>query len=314
VDDLSFEFDPRSDVIDATVSPQEVTFSVLSVYRGIIWYTGSGLQSYLRTRIAPVSPGSERVNWLEVYQESFGNLLLVGPYATNQVVESEPWIYPLILNSSEFPPNGFGTVETWDGRIVNVGTRRWPYTGWCLETMDVVRPSLGHVYGENVGSPERTLDCDGLYRARVSESFIYEHPSAIRLPDLEPTTVRAAWTNGNIRRRGTKEEFYGRDVAGRPVIVMPRSCQVPMFVHTSRRDVGAIDDPSVECPPTETSRSVLDGATIGLQSSQYSDDKPRPGTYDYLWGFDLLEFQDDGVREALRWVMLDGWNLLVAKR
>lgn len=315
LDELVFDFDRTVDVADPALDPATVTPFELMRYRSVIWVVQRpAARSHLAESFAPQTILDYPYNPLEAYQRRMGNLLLVGPGVTGAMSADEvEFEYPIIFNTSFGPPFGFGIEDRLGALHRNRGTFQWPYTGWCLESRDLVRPPIGAISGE-YGEFLRTVACDGLEVARVANVFVVRNPGASRLSDLLPTSRRTD-LESNQGAISKDEEFYNVDVTDRIGVVFAlRDCQLPMFVHESRLDAGLIDDPPTQCPEADMTTSVVTGAPIAIQSSRYAGDKPRPGTNDYLWGFDPTSFERDGVIEALRWVLLYDWNLATAKR
>ena len=252
-------FASASDVIDTAFDSNRLNFSLINDYRAVIWLLRSGQSSFMTTRFAPPSPDGQRFNWLEIYQKFVGNVMLVGPAAATQSIQTnnqtfQTYTRPLILNASERPPGGLGTTEDAEGRTVNVGTLRYPYTSWCLDTVDQVRPSLGSIFGET-SQRRRLVKCDSYTYARLSPDFVAKfRPTEQEVASLQPTEIRLRAGESLLpdelstlqsEAKLPAEEFYNVNAANRPQLVSVRDCQTPMFLAVARMDV---DDEEIMAP------------------------------------------------------------------
>lgn len=254
-----FQFANHS--VDTETETPRMTFALANEYRGIVWYTNASRNSFLATQLAPQNSANVQFNWLEIYQRFVGNVMMVGPGVMFRSVEPLTFAFPIIFNSSS-PADGLaysmGTRRLPDGTIVNRGTERFPYTAWCLESVDQVRPPGGSIVGERPGLQLRNSACDGLAFARVAPDFIESRqliPSQVA--NLLPTEPRLARPVGNEPGQAEtnalqldSDEFYNRNVTDRKDPMNLRACQEPMFLHIARSDIDevAIMDPSQADP------------------------------------------------------------------
>lgn len=324
-------FVPTTDVLEASVDAQILTFETIAKYKGVIWYSNPDAFSFFHRVLAPESRLVPRYNWVEVYQAKIGNLFMVGPGVMGNAIETtgQGWVYPLIFDASAFPPLGFGTRLAPDGTRTNVGLERWPYTAWCLESVDRVRPAIGSVFGEHdrQGVQIRSKNCDGLYVAELTEDFKNTYPAATDVRNLDPAPERI---DQNPLYRVTAEEFYNVNATSRTIGLFPRGCQTSMFRWIARRDYeewyedhyfpsvypdSTIDippivpDDSLNCLPRFTGGTPFNLAPTGIASSVYSDVKRVRGSQDFLWGFHPLSFEPDDVEAAVHWILGDNWEL-----
>jgi hypothetical protein len=301
----------NSDVIDAQRAADRLSFATVNEYKSVIWFTNASDQSFFHTRLAPQGRLAPRYNWLEVYQARVGNILFTGPGCMYNTFERQPpnWSFPIIFNVRVSGEVGFGTDERPDGTEFNVGTIRWPYSGWCLESTDIIRPAFTRIFQEAAGRPIREYNCDGLERALVSSDFYANYPDAeFEVVNLEPKVER---TSKDPNYGLLFEEFYNRNVTAREVTLVLRQCQTTMFTHRARRDEGLVPNAQVVCPPLGASVSPLDGAPVGVVSRVYSSSKQLRGSEDFVWGFHPLAFQRSGVRRAILWILESRWELPV---
>lgn len=311
----------NQDVVDAQDGWDRLGFGLVNQYKSVIWFVGPSTLTYMRNVLAPSHytvfwEGRRytfrRVNWLEIYMRRIGNVLLVGPSSVMSTVGAiSSWIYPLIYDVPNGFPLGFGVRSLPDGTTGNGGTTRFPYTAYCLEATDIIRPAPAMIYGEPTGitKRKRMLECDGLVEARVSPYFIEEYPDAIGyVRDLTPAQARLdqdGWYRFQF------EEFYNVNVTGRDVSLNLRDCQIPMYVHRARRDEGIIADPESECYPLGREISILDGVPVAIVSNAYSDTKQLRGAEDFCWGFHPLAFEPHDVQRALLWILGSRWEIPV---
>jgi len=327
-------FVETTDILEAGVDAQKLNFGTLVKYKGVLWFTNASTLSFLSRVLAPSKTDEVRYNWLEVYQARVGNLLMVGPGAMVRSLEINElgWIYPLFFDSPADGRLGFGVETATDGLSRNRGTTRWPYTAWCLDALDRVRPATGGVYGEfNDGVLLRSKNCDGLHVAELTQEFKDRYPAAPEPPysvrNLEPRQERQ---EQNSLYAVNSEEFYNRNTTTRSANLFLRPCQTEMFRWVARRDYEAwfeqvwfpsvhpdstIDIPPIvpnasgNCVPPLSVSSPLKNASTAIASSVYSDDKPVRGSQDFLWGFHPLSFQLDDVKAAVLWILGDNWEL-----
>jgi hypothetical protein len=243
-----------ADVVDAIDETQRLTFSLVNDYRGVIWFIGPG-PSYFKTQLAPLNRQTPQFNWLEVYQSFVGNVLFVGSGAMFATLEDHTQEYPIILNASG--AGTLGTVTGPNGEPINAGTIRYPYTGWCLEALDMVRPPNQKITGEVAGSLIRETKCSAIvYAGPASEFFLSYDANPIDVPALFPSDTREFGqfkyktggldpTELNLLNLGA-EEFFNANVTQRTVAINLRDCQVPMYRAIARRDV---DEPTVYNSP-----------------------------------------------------------------
>jgi hypothetical protein len=297
----------RNDIIDAQADAARIRFATITEYKSVIWFAAPGDDTFVHTRLAPQARDAPRYNWLEIYQAQVGNILYTGPGAARNTIERSPFRYPVIFNVPAGGDLGFGQDTRADGSTYNRGTLRWPYSGWCIESLDFVRPALNYIYGENPSLPLRDQKCDQLVRAVVADEFIAAYPDAVgRVRDLVPLRLRE---ERDPYHKFPFEEFYNVNTTRRRVSLVLRSCQVPMYRHIARRDAGLVADPQTECSPPFRERSPLDQVPVGIASSRYADTKQLTGSEDFLWGFHPLAFEIEDVKDSILWILQDRWQV-----
>jgi hypothetical protein len=321
-------FVKSTDVLESSVDTQILTFETVAKYRGVIWFSNPDEFSFFHRVLAPESRLTPRYNWLEVYQAKIGNIFMVGPGVAGNTVEtfSQGWVYPLIFDASASPPLGFGTRLSPDGTRTNVGLERWPYTAWCLESVDRIRPAIGFVYGEHdrSGVKIRSKNCDGIHVAELTAEFRDSYPAAPEPPysvrNLDPAPARK--TQDSLYRV-TAEEFFNVNGTSRTLSLFPRKCQTSMFRMVSRRDYEEwyealhpledipplVPNDSLDCLPILRGSTPFNLAPIAIASTVYSEGKRVRGSQDFLWGFHPLNFELDDVQAALHWILGDNWEL-----
>lgn len=342
-------FSPVDDVFDVTASGATLDFRRLNDYRAVLWIVSSDTRTFVANRLAPRPAGRSPHNWLETYQKYVGNVMLAGPRVMSGFIENINLIQPVVFDLDQSPPAGLGSTETIDGESVNVGTRRYPYTAWCLESVDFVRaPNIGQL-GE---SGRRSTGCDVSAYARVTSAYVERYgPSPVQVGNLRPTSAREAAGDPSAPREdqdlfsefgATFDEFYDRNVAERPILLTLRDCQVPMYEAIARMDVDNVEvmqpvdrdeayhlpvrerlvptrvDPVTgnvveDCPAVREGRetSTVTGAPIVIASTQYVDTKQNglAPFEDYVWGFNPISYQPAEVAAAIEWILLNQWGL-----
>ena len=351
------DFVSENDMIDVVQNRNDLSFARVRDYRSVIWPLSSDTGTYFARELAPTGPSDLGFNWLQVYQKFVGNVMLVGPRAMrNSIDQTQSFdpIYPIVFNLanrvglSDYERGlGFGTAEDAEGRTVAGGTLRYPYTAWCLDSIDMVDPLN---VGRRDNSRGRTLACDSYTYVRVASEYVDRYrPSPIRVANLLPREVRR-----NVGRTRDldeleffaqlnlqAEEFYNRNAPSRNVQLTLRSCQIPMYEAIARMDVDdaevmqpidrddayhlpvqerlvdtldGTDETDERCPAVRfdgRTTSTVTGAPVAIASTQFVDTKQN-GTVpfeDYLWGFNPLSFEVAEVRGAIEWIVLQQWNI-----
>ena len=234
-------FDPAVDYIQGT----EVNFRLINRYKSVIWFVqgksaNTGFATLLRS--TPLGP---RYNWLEVYQSKIGNVLFMGPYASLGMIENVAVEFPLVYNTEERLPLGLGcsSISTegtctprgpsvgltpggvWRRATGETGERRSNRRGWRRSTDQYPALRLS-VPGTGVsGFLTEYPSADGVVQDLVTKS------NSPRLPGPD------GYPDGVAFYRYQWEEFYNRNIAPkREVTLIPRDCQMPMFLHRAVRD------------------------------------------------------------------------------
>ncbi len=304
-----------SDILDVQDETARLRFALANEYKGIVWFQSPSTGSFFHSRLAPSSRLVPRFNWLEVYQAQVGNLFMMGPGAAWNSIErgGEAYTFPIIFDVPALPPNGMGVQERADGTEFNRGTLRWPYSAWCMESVDIARPADGRVFGEPPGQQLREMNCDGLFRAVVDTvNFLGTYPDATGVVrNMIPLIGRTNLLEGADFKLPF-EEFYNSNVTTRDAQINLRTCQVPMYRYSARRDNGlGPADPLENCRPRNRTSSSLKDTVIGLASTRYAATKQLAGSEDFIWGFHPLAFETDEVKDAILWVLESRWELPV---
>jgi len=305
-------YDLTTNSIDTDDAPEELSLEKALQYGAVIWFASPGSQCYLSDFAEPrLTP--EGWNWLASYQRFGGNLLMVGPSLMGHLIprSTTPYLYPIHpipLDVPEEPPLGLGTFVDSQGQVQNLGTTLWPYQDFGLEAIDIVRPAVPFIYGERAGLKLRTRECDEFHTARVDESFLATAPGAEGLLwDLTPTQVRI---DNDPTAYMNVEEFYNTDVTTRGLTFVDRPGYTVMFRGLTRVTAGLVDHPEYECGYQSGGESTLDGVPIGIMSGIDSQTKPDPGSHDFLWGFNVLEFEEEPVARLLYWIFVHDWDIV----
>lgn len=307
------------DILDAATEVNRVSFRTVAEYQGVIWFTSPNQSSFFHTRLAPVSNIQPQFNWLEVYQARVGNVFFVGPGSMANSVEEAAWVFPMVFNVPAPPPRGFGTELLPSGNRINRGISRYPYTAWCLDIVDSVRPAIGFIWGEDTqpGILVRSKGCDNLSIAELDDDFLSTYPDAgppSNVRTLMPVDRRFNQLSGY---QFNAEEIYNRNGTTRELNIEPQAdtegCLIPMYRWVARRDDPAVGVafPDSLCFPPNRPTSTLDGGLTGIVSTVYSDTKQLSGSEDFLWGFNPLAFDKEAVNDAVLWILRNRWELPV---
>ena len=331
-------FSATFDLISAQgTQAAELEFAKVNDYRAVIWLLTGNENSFVARNLAPQGRTNARFNWLEVYQRESGNVFMAGRQAMTVWAKDTTILltFPIILNTAQRPPNGLGTQNV-AGREVNVGSLRYPYTGWCLDSIDQVNPNEP-ITGE-LSREKRTTACDSYVYGTVDPAFVTRFlPTPQQVSNLYPTTPRANQSGGTPRELSTiglpYEEFYNVNAGTAPVTLRLQDCQLPMFTAVARMDVDNPDvmqpasvDPVYHLEPTaplvnkttcpavrveNRQSSRVSRAPIAIASTKYIGTKQEMGLpqEDYLWGFNPLGFRLTEVRAAIEWILLRQWGL-----
>jgi hypothetical protein len=279
-----------------------------------------------------------RYNWLETYQRSVGNLLLVGSGSLDNFLPGS--VYPVL------PEADFGTFTTPLGEVLPWSTRFYPDRGLGVAMYDYAQPS-SEIYGHP--GETRKAACTGVKSVAMAPAFWVHHgvgnsdypllpgfpvatDQGIDWRDLDPAY---AYDLANIYRWGT-DEFYNQDVAGRPEDWSPRMCGSqpcvePMWTAGSRYDwlqmhaseSGYPGWPAGYYTPAELDNlcgepafeagqqdAVTQDTVVGFLSHRHDQTKPS-GLADVVWGFDPYRFDHEVMKNAIRWVLDSHFGVLM---
>jgi hypothetical protein len=256
-------FDVTLDVWDMEDS-RDLSFRDVVDYRLLLWtsnlyYSFFG-GNYTIDNFRPAA-GTLATNWLANFQESLGNVFLVGDRCLNMFIESRNFVTPIIFDTLEFNAGydgfrhyyaGFGTVTLPSGETVPLGRHRYPYQTYGVAMLDVLRAPY-NVYGTmsytDRGSYARNPDCLGMKALIMDPDF-----KATYVPDAEwPDTIYADpnidWRdNSFVSYRDQLQDYptsmgevYDSPLSERPTFWSPVDCDGapcvdPMFRIYSRLD------------------------------------------------------------------------------
>ncbi len=320
----------ENDIVDTEV--EDLGYRDLVEYRNVIWSSRASTVSFVSREFRPYGwPDAVHVlyNWLETYQRSVGNLLLVGSGSADNFLPGQ--VYPAL------PEADLGMFTTPLGEVLPWSGRFYPDRGLGVAMYDVAQP-FGEIYGHPGATREAA--CTGVKSVIMPVPFWSEHQivqspypilpipvatdGAIDWRDLDPAF---AYDLANVYRWGG-DEFYDQDVVDRPEAWSPRDCAgqpcvEPMWTAISRYDwlqmnasaAGHPDWPAGYYSPADLDDlcgelafvdgqqdAVTQGTVVGFLSHRHDQTKPS-GVADVVWGFDPYRFDHEVMKNAVRWVL-----------
>jgi hypothetical protein len=233
---------------------RDLTLRDIVGYRVVLYTSRWAITSQVRRSFPP-----EAFNWLAAYQESVGNVFMVGSRVLSQFLADDQWMLPWIFTSTE-PPYisgwfsyllSFGARTMVDGTVVNLGKVTYPYEIAGLSALDHFVPTYtmyGIVDGTGSGSLARSYSCAGLKALLLDQTFRDHHLTGGLLPDTIRTDTAIDWADQVPQYRNHLEpwimindEFYDANITSRPTPWQPQECDgqpcvEPMFRAYTRFD------------------------------------------------------------------------------
>ena len=259
------------------------------------------------------------------------------------------WLWPIIYTSDEEHTTncsagtralGFSTREEDDGSITVVGTKQYGYRGLGITVLSHTVPQDFYVSNSRCG--KASLDfkkrCTGTKGIILDPDFKDEYIGGEAFADTayiwetidwedheDPIPdVNDAYSFGNIN------EYYNANVTPRATPWLEQTDEsgnpviVPMWHNYTRYDyildqhllAGDTDypdfDPADICGDEAinefTGRTKTDGVPVGVFTFQAAPYKPD-GTADVIWGFDPHAMDHEVMKDAIRWVLGDYFEL-----
>jgi hypothetical protein len=234
-------------------------------YKVVVYTTYYAQQNFVWQTFKPEVSGDDKFIWLESYQQSVGNLFLVGERALNGFIEvthrGVPWVIPWVFAAAEEFTSfnnvnyatGWGTRELPDGTEILLGKERYPYRSIGVSVLDHAQPQE-HVYGiytALASTAVRSSACVGLKGLALDDSFKVNHMAQGSVfPDTILTNPEIDWKDiaqpTTIRDRlgafpFATDEIYDRFIVPRSTPWSPQECGdqpciEPMFRFYSRFD------------------------------------------------------------------------------
>jgi len=254
-------FIPAADIIDTETD--QLSYRDIVNYRVLIWTSRWAQNNYIWSTFKPASSGISQFNWLASYQESVGNLFLVGSRILNEFLEENvrgsDWMVPWIFNSHDTFYDagssgnyalGFGTAELPDGTEYYLGPRRYPFETLGVAVLDMVTPKYA-LYGyPRLGAQQRRASaCVGAKGLVLDPHFksIYMPEGGV-VPDTIFANLEIDWEDNSVSHRDNlmrwlwgDSEFFDANITDRsspwsPQICDGEPCVDPMFRILSRFD------------------------------------------------------------------------------
>jgi hypothetical protein len=196
-------FDSRQDVFDLETS--SIRYRDIVDYRSVLWSTRYNTSNFIWQTFKPQTDGSNRFIWLASYQETVGNLFLVGARVLNEFIEERDWMIPWVFESRDVTASfgsqvfivGFGERELPDGTTVQIGKERYPYQAMGVSALDQTTPKYT-VYGAvglgSVGNSARSSACVGIKGLMLDPAFKSRYmPEGGVFPDTIYTDPGVDW-------------------------------------------------------------------------------------------------------------------------
>ena len=315
-------FDPARDVVDT--EDGDLDFRTLVTYRSAIWTSqrvAYPLSMVSRT-FRPDPSGQTRFNWLAIYQQYVGNLLMVGSRNQEDFIRDELQTVPFVLESQTYPHLT---------------------TGFTL--LDHFSPNYSICGTDTLGSVGRKSRCSGLKGLALDADFADAYmPGGAAFPDTILTDQIIDWEEpdpllsdllGSLDYGWGQDEFYETNLSECDIGVEPQQCPdgpcVEVMLRTmtrfgwidqAHREAGNDDWPASEYGPGELSDLCgnlaftagydlrAEGVPIGFFVHKTKYDKPSQKA-DVVWGFDPYRFDNAQVRQAIHWVLGEHFGLVM---
>lgn len=252
-------FNSGQDIYDLETS--SIRYRDIVNYRSVLWSTRYNTSNFIWQTFKPQTDGSNRFIWLGSYQETVGNLFLVGARVLNEFIEERDWMIPWVFESRDVTAAfgsqvfivGFGERELPDGTTVLIGKERYPYQAIGVSVLDQTTPKYS-VYGAvglgSVGNSARSSACVGIKGLILDPAFKSRYlpeggvfPDTIYTdPGIDWKDLRAGYADSLQPWVWGNDEFYNNtSVSGRTTpwteqICDDEPCVEPMFRIYSRFD------------------------------------------------------------------------------
>jgi hypothetical protein len=312
-------FDPARDVVDT--EDGDLDFRTLVTYRSAIWTSKrvTSPSSMVSRTFRPTPWGQVRYNWLAIYQQYVGNLLMVGSRNQEDFVQDELQTVPIVLESQTYPhlTTGFTLLDHF--------SPGYPICGF--------------------GYDGRKSRCSGLKGLVLDTEFADVYmPGGAVFPDTILTDQIIDWQEpdplladllGSLDYSWGKDEFYETNLSECDIGVEPQQCPdgpcVEVMLRTMTRfgwidqahhDAGDDNWPASEYSPSELIDLCgglafsagynlrAESVPIGFFVHKTKYEKPSQKA-DVVWGFDPYRFDNAQVRQAIHWVLGEHFGLVM---
>jgi hypothetical protein len=315
-------FDPARDVVDG--EDADLDFRTMVNYRSTIWTSKrvAAPMSIVSRTFRPDPDDLQRYNWLAVYQQYAGNLLMVGSRNQEDFLRDAPYSVPLVLGAQTYPYRtvGFTLVDHFSPGYLICGT-------------------------DTPGQLGRRPRCSGLKGLALDPDFAATYmPGGAAFADTILTDPDIDWQEpdplladllGSLDYGWGKDEFYEANLSDCDIGVEPQQCPdgpcvEPMlramtrfgWIDQAHGEAGDDNWPATEYSPGELvdlcgSLAFADGfdlraesVPIGYFVHKTKYDKPSQKA-DVVWGFDPYRFDNAQIRQAIRWVLGEHFGLVL---
>ena len=249
-----------ADVLDAETD--RFGYREIVNYRVVLWTSRYAQNNFVDQYFKPYPDGTGRFTWLSSYQETVGNLFLVGSRILNEFIEELDWMMPWIFDTRETIYDGgtagtftigFGTRTLPDGTEVKRGPERYPYQAMGIAMLDHTSPKYPiYRFPRLAQQARRASACVGMKGLILDPAFKSRYiPEGGAFPDTIYTDPVIDWADLVPAHRDALErwpwgddEFYDANTVDRSTPWSPQDCDgepcvEPMFQIYSRFDLVA---------------------------------------------------------------------------
>ncbi len=244
-------FNPGQDILDTETS--SLRYRDVVSYRTLLWTSRYSTGSFVWRTFKPLEDGSSRFIWLTSYQESVGNVFLVGSRLLNEFLEEKRWMIPWIFTTSEetYQSTDFGSFDIGFGQeVLPDGTRqlrgpqRYPFRGLGVTVLDHTSPKYPiYALPQYSQQQRRSSACVGVKALVLDPTFRSRYmPEGLAVPDTIYTDRVIDWRDEDPDYRNRlqpwvwgNDEFYDGNISPRTTAWQPAVCDEEPCLETMFR-------------------------------------------------------------------------------
>jgi hypothetical protein len=250
-------FNAGQDILDTET--RSLGYRDVVNYRTLLWTSRYATSNFIWTTFKPLPDGSSRFIWLASYQETVGNVFLVGSRLLNEFLEEKRWMIPWIFTATEETYDsvdfgtfdiGFGQEDLPDGTHLLLGLQRYPYRSLGVTVLDHTSPKYPlYAIPQYSQQQRRSSACAGVKALVLDPAFRSRYlPEGGAIPDTIYTDPAIDWRDVDPAYRNRlrpwvwgDDEFYDGNISLRttpwqPAICDDEPCVEPMFRAYPRYD------------------------------------------------------------------------------